>query len=303
MGKNSGSPQELSPEERGRIISHATAVGIWGNILLSTYKLAAGILGHSGAMLSDAIHSFSDVLATFVAWIGVRMAEEKADRDHPYGHERFECVASIILAIILFTTAFGIGYGQFVKILSHGSGTQSVPGKIAFVAAIISILVKELMYHYTKHCARKLRSSAFMADAWHHRSDALSSIGSLIGITGARDGFPILDPIAGFIISLFILKVAISVFRDAVSKIVDKSCPKEFEEQLTACILEEPGVIDVDILRTRTFGERIYVDAEIGIDGAKTLSQAHQIAENVHDRIERKYPDIKHIFIHENPHD
>ena len=294
---------ELSPEKRAKIISHATAVGVWGNILLSTYKLVAGILGHSGAMLSDAIHSFSDVLATFVAWIGVRMAEAEADRDHPYGHERFECVASIILAIILFTTAFGIGYGQLVKIFSQESRPQEPPGGIALVAAIVSIIVKELMYHYTKHCAKRLRSSAFLADAWHHRSDAISSIGSLIGIAGARMSLPILDPIAGFIISLFILKVAISVFRDAVSKIVDKSCSKEFEEELTACILEEPGVIDVDILRTRSFGERIYVDAEIGIDGARSLSDAHRIAENVHDRIEREYPDIKHIFIHENPHD
>lgn len=291
----------LSEKERCSILSRVSTIGIFGNIILSLFKLIAGIVGHSGAMISDAAHSLSDVIATFVAWIGVKMSMIDADREHPFGHERFECVASIILAGILLLAGLGIGWNQLEHVI-HGDKVQ-IPGKIAMFAAIVSILVKEAMYHYTKACAVKLNSSAFHADAWHHRSDAFSSVGSLIGIAGARMNCPVLDPIAGFIISIFILKVAYDVFRDASSKIVDKSCPEAFEEELKRCIMEEPGVIDIDIFRTRTFGERIYVEAEIGIDGKKTLSEAHRIAENVHDRVELHYPTIKHIIIHENPHD
>lgn len=291
----------LSEKERRKILSRVSTVGILGNIVLSLFKLTAGIAGHSGAMISDAVHSLSDVIATFVAWIGVKMSMIDADREHPFGHERFECVASIILAGILLLAGIGIGYNQLDHVI-HGEGIQ-IPGRIALIAAIVSIVVKEAMYHYTKACAVKLNSSAFHADAWHHRSDAFSSIGSLIGIAGARMNCPVLDPIAGFIISVFILKVGFDVFRDAASKIVDKSCPEALEEELKKCILEEPGVIDIDVFRTRTFGERIYVEAEIGIDGKKTLSEAHRIAENVHDRVEQHYPTIKHIIIHENPHD
>ena len=301
--QNTKSPAELSPEERGRIISRATAVGIWGNILLSTYKLAAGILGHSGAMLSDAIHSFSDVLATFVAWIGVRMAEEKADRDHPYGHERFECVASIILAIILFTTAFGIGYGQFVKIISHGSGTQPVPGKIAFVAAIISIIVKELMYHYTAGAAKRIRSTALKAEAWHHRSDALSSVGSFAGILGARLGLPWADAAASLIICLFIVKVAVDIFRESVTGVLDTACDEATQTRMREVILSRPGVMGVDLLNTRLFGNRMFVDVEISADGTQSLESAHHIAEDVHDAIEQTFGTVKHCMVHVNPCD
>ena len=295
--------EQMDAARRQRMLTMVTNVGIWGNVLLSAFKLTAGILGNSGAMISDAVHSISDVFATFVAWIGVKLAQKDADREHPYGHERFECVASLLLASILLMTGLGIIYSGVQSMIRWLQGeTLHVPGMVALVAAVISIVTKELMYHYTRACARRLNSSAFFADAWHHRSDAFSSVGSLMGIAASRLNLPVMDPLASMVISLFILNVGFDVFRSAVSKMVDRSCPDEYETMIKECILQEPGVIDIDIFRTRTFGERVYVEAEIGLDGDMSLRDAHRIAENVHDRIERRFPEIKHVMIHENPH-
>ena len=175
-----------------KIVARLTAVGVTGNILLVAFKLYAGIAGHSGAMVSDAVHSLSDVFATFIAFIGVNLAQKGPDRDHPYGHDRLECLASTVLGVILLATGLGIGWGGLQKIIAGHYESLAVPGGIALAAAIVSIVVKEGMFWYTRHYARKLNSSAFMADAWHHRSDALSSVGSLIGIGGAMLGVPVL---------------------------------------------------------------------------------------------------------------
>ena len=175
-----------------KIVVRLTAVGVTGNILLVAFKLYAGIAGHSGAMVSDAVHSLSDVFATFIAFIGVKLAQKGPDRDHPYGHDRLECLASTVLGVILLATGLGIGWGGLQKIIAGHYESLAVPGGIALAAAIVSIVVKEGMFWYTRHYARKLNSSAFMADAWHHRSDALSSVGSLIGIGGAMLGVPVL---------------------------------------------------------------------------------------------------------------
>ena len=177
----------------------------------------------------------------------------------------------------------------------------AVPGMLALVAAFVSILVKEAMYQYTRICARKIDSSALMADAWHHRSDALSSIGALIGIAGARLGFPILDPVASLVICFFIEKAAYEIFMDAVDKMVDKACDEQTEKELTNCALSQEGVLGVDLLHTRVFGNKIYVDIEICADGSKTLRCAHGIAESVHDSIEKNFPKVKHIMVHVNP--
>ena len=186
-------------------MAQMSTVGIAGNVLLSAFKLIAGLAGSSGAMISDAVHSLSDVLATFIAMIGVRISKRGADADHQYGHEKFECISSEILAGILFVTGLGIGSVGVEKIIGGHYEDLAVPGMLPLVAAIVSIVSKEAMFWYTRACAKKIQSSAFMADAWHHRSDAFSSIGSLIGIVGARAGFPVLDPIASVVICLFIL--------------------------------------------------------------------------------------------------
>lgn len=272
---------------------------IW-NLLLSAGKLFAGIFANSGAMISDAVHSASDVFSTIIVMIGVKISGKDSDNDHPYGHERLECVAAIILATVLAATGIGIGYGAVVKIMA-GDYNVEMPGILALVAAVVSILVKELMFWYTRYYAKQIDSSALMADAWHHRSDSLSSIGALIGIIGARLGFGIMEPLASVVICIFIEKAAYDIFMDAVNKMVDKSCDDETMEKIKACAMNISGVENIDLLRTRVFGNKIYVDMEIAADGNKTLDETHAVAERVHDAIEQEFPKVKHIMVHVNP--
>ncbi len=276
-------------------------VSIIGNFILTALKLLAGIVAHSGAMISDAIHSASDVFSTFVVIIGIKISSKESDKDHPYGHERLECVAAIVLATILAATGLGIGYSAAGKITGGDYAHLEVPGILALLAAILSIAVKEAMYQYTRIYAKRYDSSALMADAWHHRSDALSSVGALIGIAGARMGFPVLDPIASLVICFFIEKAAYDIFMDAVNKMVDKACDEETEAELRRCAMEQSGVLGIDLLHTRVFGNKIYVDIEIRADGEQSLKDAHRIAEHVHDSIEKTFPKVKHIMVHVNP--
>ena len=272
---------------------------IW-NLLLSAGKLFAGIFANSGAMISDAVHSASDVFSTIIVMIGVKISGKDSDNDHPYGHERLECVAAIILATVLAATGIGIGYGAVVKIMA-GDYNVEMPGILALVAAVVSIVVKELMFWYTRYYAKLIDSSALMAVGWHHRSDSLSSIGALIGIIGARLGFGIMEPLASVVICIFIEKAAYDIFMDAVNKMVDKSCDDETMEKIKACAMNIPGVENIDLLRTRVFGNKIYVDMEIAADGNKTLDETHAVAERVHDAIEQEFPKVKHIMVHVNP--
>ena len=283
------------------MIRRISLVGIIGNILLSAFKLFAGIAGNSGAMVSDAVHSLSDVFATFIAFLGVCLSKREADQMHPYGHERLECVASLLLGLILGVTGFGIGKAGIEKIIAGNYEALAVPGVIALAAAIVSILSKEGMYWYTRHYAKILNSPAFMADAWHHRSDAFSSIGSLIGIAGAMLGFPVLDSAASVVICLFILKVAYDILKDAISKMLDTSCGESYDKTLADYISAQENVICIDSLHSRMFGNKTYVDLEIQVDGNLSLRDAHAIAEHIHDNVEEHFSDIKHITIHLNP--
>jgi len=278
-----------------------SAVSIAVNIFLSLLKLITGIFAKSGAMISDAVHSASDVFSTFVVMIGVSLAGKKPDKEHPYGHERMECVASVLLAVVLAATGLGIGYKGIESILHSGEQKPVIPEISALIAAVISIITKELMFQYTAWSARKINSSALMADAWHHRSDAFSSVGSFIGVLGARLGVPVFDPIASVIICLFIEKAAFDIFRDAIDKMIDKSCPDETVQKMKEIILSAEGVIGIDEFRTRLFGSKIYVDVEIVTDCNKTLIEAHNTAENVHHIIEQEFPDVKHCMVHVNP--
>lgn len=278
-------------------------VSIAANVLLSVFKLFAGVLAHSGAMISDAVHSASDVFSTFVVIIGIKIAGKDSDKEHPYGHERMECVAAIVLATILCITGIGIGYSAAETILSGKYDTLTAPGSLALIAALISIAVKESMFWYTRVNAKKIDSGALMADAWHHRSDALSSVGALIGIAGARMGYPVMDAAASLVICLFIVKAAYDIFKDAVDKMVDKACDETTENEIRDCTLSQNGVMGIDLLRTRVFGNKIYVDLEICADGSRTLNETHEIAEQVHDCIEERFPKVKHIMVHVNPAD
>ena len=288
-------------EDAARVAMRVSRITILWNTALSAVKLLAGVLAHSGAMVSDAVHSMSDVFSTIIVMFGVRAAGKESDREHPFGHERMECVAAIVLAMVLFITGLMIGYEGVMKIASAESGALEIPGMLALIAALVSIAVKEGMYRYTLKAAKAIDSNALKADAWHHRSDALSSIGALIGIAGARMGLPVLDPIASVGICLFIGKAAYDIFRDAVGKMVDQSCDAETEQAIRDCAMSHAGIQAVDRLMTRQFGSRVYVEMEVSVDGSLPLNQAHDIAEQVHDDIEKQFPKVKHIMIHENP--
>lgn len=286
-----------TPEQTALRVS---SVSIVGNILLSGFKLFAGFAAKSSALISDAVHSASDVFSTVVVMVGIKVAHRAADKSHPYGHERMECVAAMLLAVLLAATGFGIGVAGISQIFS-GRYLPPAPGLLALAAAGISILTKEAMFWYTYFAAKRIHSSALMADAWHHRSDALSSIGSFAGILGARLGLPFLDPLASVGICLFILKAAWDIFRDAIGKMTDHSCDDVTVAKLQELILEQEGVLGIDDLKTRLFGDRIYVDIEIRADGNKTLTEAHAIAQRTHDAVEAYFPTVKHCMIHVNP--
>ena len=283
-----------------QIAIRVSIVSVAVNILLSVLKLAAGLIAHSGAMVSDAVHSASDVFSTFVVMIGVHMASKEADEEHPYGHERMECVAAIVLAAVLFATGLAIGYTGLEQLLG-GYEEIKVPGALALLAAVVSIGVKEWMYWYTVLAAKKINSGALKADAWHHRSDALSSVGALFGIAGARMGYPFLDCVASVVICAFVIKAAYDIFKDAVDKMLDTACDKDTVKKLQKIILNQPGVLGISKLTTRIFGSKIYVDVEIEADGDMTLRAAHEVAENVHHAIEQGASDVKHCMVHVNP--
>lgn len=286
---------------RNSLAVRVSAVSIAVNLVLTLAKLAAGIAGKSSAMVSDAVHSASDVFASFIVIAGVRIAGKKADLDHPYGHERMECIAAIFLAIILAAVGGGIGLSGVRKIIAGNYGALAVPGMLPLAAAVVSIAVKEWMFWYTRAAAKKINSSALMAEAWHHRSDALSSVGSFAGILFARLGYPVMDAVAGVVISLCILKAAWDIFKDGLDRMVDHSCDAQTENQIRQAVLGIQGVFGIDELKTRLFGDKMYVDLEIAVDGNLHLTQAHEIAERVHDSVEAAFPLCKHCMIHVNP--
>lgn len=302
MRRNQSTPKECArPDDHFRkVADRVSAVSIMGNLILSVFKLIAGIAAHSNAMVSDAVHSASDVFSTVVVIIGVRLAAKEADKEHPYGHERMECVAAMILAMILFMTGLGIGLEALKNILSGHYDELQVPGVLALIAAIVSIVSKEAMFWYTKVNAARIDSGALLADAWHHRSDAFSSIGALIGIAGARLGFPVMDSIAGLVIFVFIIKAAYDIFKDAVDKLVDRACDEETERRIYKRVLKNEEVQGIDSLHTRIFGNKIYVDIEIAVDGSYSLKKSHEIAEEVHEDIEQHFQKVKHIMVHVN---
>ncbi len=277
-------------KQNEKIVMRVSFYSMATNIALSIFKVLAGFLAHSGAMVSDGIHSASDVFSTVVVMVGYRLAGKESDENHQYGHERIECVAAILLSMILCITGFAIGLAGFRKIIGQESISLEAPGLLALAAAVLSILVKEAMYWYTRGAAKKVNSAALMADAWHHRSDSLSSIGSMAGIIGARLGYPVCDPIASVIICVFIVKAAYEIFKDAVDKMMDTACDTEMLENIRHVITAQEGVLGIDRLQTRLFGEL-------------PLREAHVIAERVHNAIENSFEEVKHCMVHVNPKD
>ncbi|MEF2711993.1 MAG: cation diffusion facilitator family transporter [Oscillospiraceae bacterium] len=291
----------MQEQNAKRVMMRISAVGVVCNVALTLFKLIAGIVANSAAMVADAVHSASDIVGSFVVMIGAVISNKAPDTEHPYGHEKLECIASVILGNILVAVGALIGYNGILKIVS--GETLTAPGTLALIAAVASIVVKEALYWYTILGAKKINSVSLKAEAWHHRSDALSSIGSFVGILGARLGVPVLDPIASVVICLFIFKVAYGIFRESIDRLIDHACCDETVEQMRETLAAVPGVLAVDDIKTRLFGSRTYVDVEIAADGDLPLREAHAIAEAAHHTLEREFPEVKHCTVHVNPKD
>ncbi|MDY6367024.1 MAG: cation diffusion facilitator family transporter [Clostridia bacterium] len=294
----------MTDSEKKSIALKVLVVTITVNVILTAFKLVAGLIGHSNAMESDAIHSLSDVATSIVVIIGIVISTRPRDNLHQYGHERFECAASIILAMMLFLTGMWESYTGLHELITGHYKVAELPSSLALIAAIVSIAVKEAMFWYTYSAAKKIDSLSLKADAWHHRSDAITSVAALVGIGAAMlFKLPIIDDIIAIVICLFIFKVAISIFVEALNKMVDRSCPEEVVEGIKRAILSVDGVLSVDELKTRVFGSKVYVDVEIGAYKNLTLEEAHKIAENTHHAVENYDDKIKHCMVHVNPVD
>ena len=287
--------------EAAKTAQRVTLVGLGANAALCVMKLIIGFAAHSSGLISDAVNSASDVLNTLIAMVGVRIGNKQADDDHPYGHARFECVASLLLAFLVFATGLGIGWNGVKAIVSGGQGLE-IPGLPALIAAVAVCIAKELLYWYTIRAAKKLDSLALKASAWDHRSDVFAALGVFAGILGARLGVPVLDAVASVIICVLILRVAVKIFLEAVSQTVDQACEPELEGRFRTAALSQGGVRRVDELRSRRVGPGVYVDMEIAADGNLSLKDAHDIAERVHDAVEACEPGIRHCMVHVNPY-
>lgn len=271
------------------------------NIGLALGKIAAGIVGKSAAMVSDGVQSASDLVGTLISMAGVKISNKPADDDHQYGHERFECIASIILAVTLFMVAYEIGYTGYEKIWGDKSASLEAPGFIALAAAVASVLIKEWMYWYTKKAADLTNSNALLAAAWDHRADAFSSAGSFIGILGARMGYPVLDPIASLMICGIIVYTGIKIVLESFERMTDHAAGNDQVKAYMDTIKVVEGVEHIDYVRTRIFGNRVYVDTEITVEHSLSFMEVHAIMERVHHAVEKQFPEVKHCMVHPNP--
>ncbi len=277
----------------------AIRISIILNIGLTIFKIVAGVLGQSSAMIADGFHTLSDIISSIVVFFGLKIASKKADKKHPYGHDKYELIFSKVLSSLLIITGLVIGYESFNKLIAKDF---SKPGSIAIFAAVLSIIVKEIMFRFTIKTAKEIKSLSLEADAWHHRSDVYSSIATFLGILGARYGYPILDPILALVVALLIIKVGLDIYMESVSGLVDEAADKEMIENIKDCVLSIEEIKEFEDLKTRKFGSKVYIDIDIKVDGQMTVEEGHEIAKKLHDKVEEKYSDVKHIMVHVEPY-
>ena len=290
---------------RQREIYRVTIVGSVVNMLLLIFKFVAGIVGNSAAMVADAVHSLSDFVTDIVVILFVRLSGRPADEDHGYGHGKFETLATLFVSLVLFGVAVMLFVGGVKDIVAVARGRQlAEPTMVALIAAVISIIAKELLYHYTVKCGEKLNSQVVVANAWHHRSDAFSSIGVLAGVGGAMflgGSWAVLDPIAATIVSLFIVKVAYSLLMPSLEELLERSLPKDVEQRIEQIILSVDGVSSPHHLRTRRIGSAYAIEVHIRMDGNLTLTQAHVVTTAVERLLKQEFGDSTHVGIHTEP--
>ena len=283
-------------------------VTIWGsvvNFVLLVLKFLAGIIGHSSAMVADAVHSLSDFITDVVVIVFVRIAGKPQDESHDYGHGKYETLATAIIGVVLLFVGVGILVNSLKSIVAVCNGVVlEAPSILAFVAAAVSIISKEILYQYTVYKGKKFNSKAVIANAWHHRSDAFSSIGTLIGIGGAiflGEKWRVLDPVAAFVVSLFIIKVSVELVKPCLDELLEKSLPKEMEDRILEIILSHPEVSSPHHLRTRYIGNNIAIEVHIRMDGSMALKDAHEITKRIEASLKEEFGPETHIGIHMEP--
>ncbi|MBO4565228.1 MAG: cation transporter [Bacteroidaceae bacterium] len=290
---------------RAREIYKVTIVGSIGNVVLLTFKFIAGFVGHSSAMVADAVHSLSDFLTDIVVLAFVHVSAKPQDESHDYGHGKFETIASFLIGLALIAAAIGILYSGVMRFIDWLQGEQlAAPDMLALWAALISIVVKELLYQYTIARAKKLNSQAMMANAWHHRSDALSSIATAIGIGGAillGDRWTILDPLASMVVGVMLVRVSIKLLKTNLGELTDSSLPEETEREIERIIMEFPDVTEPHNLRTRRIGNRIAIETHIRMDGNLSLHESHERATAIERKLKQRFGGKTHVTIHVEP--
>lgn len=293
--------------DRTHKVTAVTLTGAVVNIILTVFKIAAGIIGRSSAMIADGIHSLSDLLSDIVVIVFVRVSAKGRDKDHDYGHGKFETFATLIISLMLIVVAANLMSGGIGKIrLILEGGEVSPPGMVALWAAVLSIVLKEILYHYTVIQGRFLNSPMMIANAWHHRTDALSSVGSLLGIAGAiflGDKFVILDPVAGCVISVFIFVMAVKMSVPAIKELLDVSLPDDVEAKIEETARTIPGVIDLHELKTRREGPGIIMEGHLVMDSGISLREAHDISKKVEEALRKEFGEETQISLHLEPED
>lgn len=293
----------MDNKQEEKIIKKTTVLTMFANAFLAIIKIIVGIIGNSQVLISDAINSISDVVTNIVVYVSAIFSRKERDKEHPYGHEKIDSVISIFLGIAILVTAFEVGKNALITLYNYLFNGYLIPNPKWFVliVVIITILFKEFLFQKTRRDAKKAKSSALMAQAWDHRSDTLASFGAIIGITGAMVGWSFLEPIASFVIALFIFRVGYKIISLGISQVVDTSADDLTCKQIKEIIFEHEEVKSLDDIKTRKFGMKVYVDLEIGLEASMTLEKAHAIAEMLHDEVENRIPEVIHCMIHVNP--
>lgn len=286
-------------------ISRVTLVGSIGNVVLLAFKFVAGVLGHSSAMVADAVHSLSDFLTDVVVLVFVHISAKPQDESHEYGHGKFETIASFLIALALVAAATGIVVSGGVKLVAWWGGEMlQAPGWIALWAALLSIVIKELLYQYTARKGRQLDSQVMVANAWHHRSDALSSIGAAVGIGGAiwlGNRWTVLDPLASIVVGLMLVRVAWQLLKSSVGELTEESLPAATEQEIVQIIQSFPDVQEPHNLRTRRIGSRIAIEAHVRMDGQLPLKTVHERASTIEGKLKEHFGPRTHVTLHMEP--
>lgn len=289
---------EMERDEKFKLGEKWALIGVYGNVLLTVVKALAGVLAGSSAMVADAIHSASDIFASIVVFFSLKIAKRPPDEGHPYGHGKAEAISTSVVSVLLIGAGIQIIWSSITTIINN---TAHTPGVLALYAAVISIVVKEAMFQYTYRVGKKINSPSTMANAWHHRSDAYSSVAALIGIGGARLGYPILDPVAGAVVALFIIKVGIEIMKDAIRQIMDTVSEQDIIDRIKEVVMKVDGIVNVKRIRARQSGPYIIVDLNIYVDPNLNIKDAHEISLQAKKAVFKNISDTFDVMIHIDP--